>query len=846
MKKTLLIVFLITITFDIIEAQNIPGVKQIAPYKKGISFIHRDAHKRLWLGYGSININGFASYEGLYYLDSSNTLVTKYPTGAFTDAIEWNNHTFITAYDGLYQVIKDSITRTPSMYNSTSITSFKDSLVIGSAGYGLYFWKDNHFKIQRIKIQNRYLDTIYDVVDKGDELWIATNSGLVTYKNGQFKLVNIPINPWINITYANRILSVARDKDDKIWYSNATVSDTVSNLFYIENNVIYDVKKEYLKRCISKDRIPYPIYNIKTARNGSILIGTYYGMVELSNDIKLFFTSKISDNLTYNIFSGNSSPCVGYEDVDGKYIQANRNGIFEIDRTIYSLEVYKDAILEKSPRTEVQIDINDIDANVSNDGILLNGPDLIRQLKNEKILGLRSIPNSCGNLMYTSSQWMSGKRQNDTSIYVAINHYRDFGSDQTPGPINISTLEYDSILSKQFNKIWVVYKKEIDDFLKNRLNTGYVIPQSILNWPANPLPNTHPELAPYVDADFNGKYEPIKGDYPKIKGDVMLWWVNNDITKKSSTLSKPMKIQVNVSCYAYNDLRIDVSNPDFLANRTLLFDLKYINLSGYDYVDFNAGILSDIDLGDYSDDAVGCDSSINLGFGYNSKNNDFIYGNNPPIIACKFLNQPMSHFIAYTNSFYFKNDALGYYSLSRSTVYSGNNIFQKMQNFNFPQYPCQNTQSGSYSDKRFIMTSDIGELKKNASVNLEMAYFVQYDPTKDYLKEHCDELKSNANKIQNWYNTNSFPSKSYWSTELTDIKDITLEVYPNPSTGLYKAVASSDIHVVKVFDVLGNMIFTQNVNGIEAVINLQTYNSGIYILHVETAAGTLVKKLVKS
>lgn len=850
MKKFLLVLVFSTIIYNYSYSQTIPGLTQIAPAKNGAAFIHRDGHNRLWLGYGGLIFNGFRYSNGLHYLDSNNNYVTKYVSGSFTDAIEWNKKTYITAVDGLYEIDGDSIQKTPTMYNSNCITSFKDSIVIGSTGYGLYFWKNNHFTIKRIKIQGRYLDTIYDVVDRGNELWIATNSGLVKYEDGQYSIVNIPIVSLVDLSNRRKIVSVAKDKDNKIWFSNATANDTISNLFYIDKNEIVDAKKEFVNLCFRRDLIPYPISKLHTARNGSIIIGTYYGMVEITKDIKQFVVNKMSNYLDYVQFVNNTSTTSSsFEDLDGTYIVSNKQGVYRIDRSIYTFEKYRDAILTTNKRSDVQTELNDINANLSNDGIFFNGPDVVREWSKKRILGLRSHNSTCGDIMYTSGQWLSGMKQNDTFPYVSASFYRTSGAEFVPGPININTLNFDSSLVRKYNRIWMVYKKEIDDFLKNRLNTGYVIPQSILDWPSNPISNTYSEMAPFNDIDANGKYEPIKGDYPKIKGDVMYWWVFNDISEHNNSRSKPLKIQVNTSCYAYNDLRINETDPDFIVNRTLLFDLKYINLSGSDYKDFNIGIFSDVEIGDYTNDAVGCDSSLNLGFGYNNKNVDFVYGNNPPIIACKFLNQPMHHFVG-TSSYSFSSDSFNsasqYYYISRSKNFKSYGNIETKPNFEYPQYPCKTTQANTIADKRFLMTSDIGELKNNASTNLELAYFVQYNPSVDYLNSNCDELKNNANKIQNWYNTNSFPSKSYWSTELTDIHDIKLEVYPNPSAGVYNLVASSNINTIKVVDVLGNLLFTQNVKGSEAIINLDTYNSGIYILHAETTAGTIVKKLIKS
>ena len=40
--------------------------------------------------------------------------------------------------------------------------------------------------------------------------------------------------------------------------------------------------------------------------------------------------------------------------------------------------------------------------------------------------------------------------------------------------------------------------------------------------------NFDKDLAPFVDVDNDGNYNPLNGDYPKIKGNQSIWWVMND------------------------------------------------------------------------------------------------------------------------------------------------------------------------------------------------------------------------------------------------------------------------------------------------------------------------------
>lgn len=53
-------------------------------------------------------------------------------------------------------------------------------------------------------------------------------------------------------------------------------------------------------------------------------------------------------------------------------------------------------------------------------------------------------------------------------------------------------------------------------------------------------------------------------------------------------------------------------------------------------------VWSDPDVGNASDDFIGCDTSLNLAYAYNSKKNDWIYLNSPPAIGFKILKSPIN------------------------------------------------------------------------------------------------------------------------------------------------------------------------------------------------------------
>jgi len=184
---------------------------------------------------------------------------------------------------------------------------------------------------------------------------------------------------------------------------------------------------------------------------------------------------------------------------------------------------------------------------------------------------------------------------------------------------------------------------------------------AIFDWPAKgngfargnegvPL-MVHGDAAPFVDVDSNGIYNPAVGDYPKIKGDQMLWYVYNDKGGiHTETGGRAIGVEIQISAYGYN-----CPADDILFN-TLLIDYKIIYRGTSPLYDVYIGKWIDFDLGCYANDYVGCDSPSNTFYAYNGTAIDFDctssgYGNNPPIQTVTFLNQELTGFTYYNNDF---------------------------------------------------------------------------------------------------------------------------------------------------------------------------------------------------
>ncbi len=211
-----------------------------------------------------------------------------------------------------------------------------------------------------------------------------------------------------------------------------------------------------------------------------------------------------------------------------------------------------------------------------------------------------------------------------------------------------------------WNRTFTINKKMIVQFL-NDFNDGGIdlpIPLDMIRWPAIGNPNIefkgekieiNKATAPFVDVNGDNIYNIYDGDYPKIKGDEMIWWVMHD-SFPSSVLSH-VGLEVYGSLYAY-------SCDDKILNNATFLDLKVINKSDRLYTDLKCGLFTDFQIGCNEDDYIGYMPHRNTYYAYNATETDLSpclntsnssFENTPPIQSITFLNQSISNGLFYNN-----------------------------------------------------------------------------------------------------------------------------------------------------------------------------------------------------
>ena len=234
--------------------------------------------------------------------------------------------------------------------------------------------------------------------------------------------------------------------------------------------------------------------------------------------------------------------------------------------------------------------------------------------------------------LYASSLWVG------SGEHVAAGRYGDSGVDFRPGPLtadgkagtNLETI-------RRFSRVWHVTRAMVDYHIAHCGEEGYVPVDDILTWPGNGDTSAGfaAQLAPYYDADSNGRYQALAGDYPIIRGDEAVFSIFNDACQHGESAGLPLGIEVHSMIYSFNEPQ------DTALWSTVFAHYDIYNRSSYSYGNTYLGMWSDFDIGYSWDDYIGCDVSRSMYYGYNGNDEEpggfFCYNGVPPAQGCVIL-----------------------------------------------------------------------------------------------------------------------------------------------------------------------------------------------------------------
>jgi hypothetical protein len=117
----------------------------------------------------------------------------------------------------------------------------------------------------------------------------------------------------------------------------------------------------------------------------------------------------------------------------------------------------------------------------------------------------------------------------------------------------------------------------------------------------------------------------------------MIWSVYNDadpsVHNNAAGFTQPLGVEIQQSTFAFN-------RSGALGN-IVFVRYKLINKGGNQLDSMYVSAWADPDLGGFTDDFVGCDTTRSMGYVYNSTSMDQIYGATPPAVGFDFFRGPI-------------------------------------------------------------------------------------------------------------------------------------------------------------------------------------------------------------
>jgi hypothetical protein len=528
------------------------------------------------------------------------------------------------------------------------------------------------------------------------------------------------------------------------------------------------------------------------------------------------------------------------------------------------------------------IDINNIKQTVRVRGDLFSKGQPFTQ--NESPIGTCKSINAYGGL------WLGGVDQNGYLRSAAVT-YRQQGVDYFPGPLDTTNATTTQAVMSQYNKVWKINKSMIQYFQQVYQTDPQLIPNDILTWPGNGTGNQAHYLAPFVDLNSNGDYEPLLGDYPELTGDEMLYWIFNDAGGPHTEFGcQPLGAEIHGMAYAYACDDIDPNSNNEALNNTVFYKYTIHNRGTFTFEDFYVGWWQDPDLGKFNDDYVGCDTLRNAGFIYNGFNNDDGlngYGLNPPMQSYVQLDGPLAEAndgkdndhdgtideigekILFANFVYYNNDfsIIGnpencshIYSYLRCRtkdntpfVNNGTNGYGSgpVTHYLFSGIPYTNqgwteTSAGNNpGDRRLLISSGPSDLPPGSATSVEYAIiYSHYDDAPNGANTSFALNNAYVDSVTSWYNAQAFPS-CYNPTSVVETPGGIgkLNVYPNPTTNMVtiNIGGKSDALDYCVTDMAGKTVMCGKGN----TINLDGFANGMYLLYAQNNDGVFYTKLIK-
>ena len=507
-------------------------------------------------------------------------------------------------------------------------------------------------------------------------------------------------------------------------------------------------------------------------------------------------------------------------------------------------------------QSHTTLEFNNVRAYLSTDGHFFNNPIGT---------GGYEVPRVFANpisAIYSNTFWFGGIDIGGQLKLAGQKHADGSFQDYYPGPLStfggVAGQYGDANITQAqmayYDQIWTISKAEIQHHIQNYNTSGYVPISTIANWPAHgdvTLGEAY-YLAPFVDANHDGHYVPMDGDYPEIRGDQAAYMILNDKGGLHfGSLSDPIGLELHIMTYQF-------ATNNHLDNTTFV-NIRVINRSTQTINNFKFANFMDADLGDGADDYMGTLPSKNLVYCYNGNANDVHYGPAPPAIGVMSLCQPIASSCYFDDNSTFAqmpnigpefygymdakwgNSGIGYThggNGSGGTIPT-NFLYDDIDNWS------EINQGHLPGDRRMLLTTNPSPFSNTLAPgfqgNIDLAFIFARD-TSHIASAH--KLFEVADSVQDFFNQHFATecTSEFLSIDATKPEVETIQLYPNPTNDQFK-VESNDVFDATIYDISGKLVSKlTNINPDQPIVAPK--ETGIYLVKITVNGASQTLKLI--
>ena len=448
-------------------------------------------------------------------------------------------------------------------------------------------------------------------------------------------------------------------------------------------------------------------------------------------------------------------------------------------------------------------------------------------------------------LLQNAAVWMSATDSAGNKRLAVQDMFNGMGEFWS-GPMTL--LNEQASNSSQWNKVYSMSKSDIKFHSENYNNQSYTPSSRIINWPGSLGFPYAQVLAPFVDLENNNRvYEPLKGDYPYIESEAVLFSVSNDVFG-SHSLSRglPLGIELHTTVMSFEEAAL---------KNCFMVRYAVFNRSNRNYTNFRFSPVLNFEIGGIENEYIGTEIGAQAIYSINDTS-EATFSKKLVSLGCMALNKHIA------STMYFENNADPINGLPDSAQHFINLMQGKWKNgkgLNYgsngvdgsgtARYVYPDTTDFTHSNMRWLdqvpgkkiglLNFDSIELKRGEATYYDVAFF--------YVEENFKSFKQigeNCLRIKQVLNTKNLLKIDQNTPQKAPI----LTLFPNPlkigdKLKVQTVLESPDC--ITLMDMNGREICKLDLDySDKSIILPPDLNAGVYVIEYKTLNIVHVHKLI--